>query len=147
MPRPLPPPARLGVTLPELLLVIALLAIVAAMSLTRIAGLHDRLAARGAAGLLTRALFDARHAAWRLGTRVAVRVDTALGRATIGTMSGPLALHDLRTVFGVTLEATRDSLAYLPDGLAYGASNARFIVARGAAAETVTVSRVGRVRR
>jgi hypothetical protein len=42
---------------------------------------------------------------------------------------------------------TRDSIAFYPSGLGYGAANTRLIVSRGAAAETVTVSRAGRVRR
>ena len=48
---------------------------------------------------------------------------------------------------GVTLSATRDSMAYAPNGLGYGASNLSIIVRRGAVTDTVVVSRLGRVRR
>jgi hypothetical protein len=47
---------------------------------------------------------------------------------------------------GVTVEATRDSLAYGPDGLGVGAANLRLILRRGGAADTLSVSRLGRVR-
>jgi type II secretory pathway pseudopilin PulG len=136
-----------GVTLVELVVVLGMLASVTAVAIPRFLAFQDRLAARGAASLLTRALLDARHLAARLGTRTAVRIDTSSALVTVQTAGGPLARHDLLGIFGVTVSATRDSVAYLPDGLGYGASNARFVVTRGAAAETVTVSRIGRVRR
>ncbi|MBC7894241.1 MAG: type II secretion system protein [Cytophagaceae bacterium] len=134
-------------TMLEVVIVLFLVALCSVMAIPRYAAFHDRLAARGAASLLTRALLDARHLAWRLGTRTAVRVDTAAASVTVQDAGGPIARHDLQSLFGVSVGATRDSVAYLPDGLGFGASNARFIVARGAAAETVTVSRIGRVRR
>lgn len=134
-------------TLIEIVVVVSLMAFCTAMAIPRFSAFQHRLAARGAASLLTRALLDARHLAWRLGTRTAVRVDTATAAVTVQDARGQIARHDLQALFGVTVSATRDSVAYLPDGLGYGASNARFIVARATAAETVTVSRIGRVRR
>jgi hypothetical protein len=53
----------------------------------------------------------------------------------------------LGAVHGVTLSATRDSMAYAPSGMGYGAGNLRLVLRRRAAAETVFVSRLGRVRR
>lgn len=138
---------RRGVTLVEIVVVVALVAFSSAIATPRYLAFQQRLAARGAASLLTRALLDARHLAWRMGARTAVRVDTSSALVTVQHARGPIARHDLQQLFGVTVSATRDSVAYLPDGLGYGASNARFILALGSAAETVTVSRIGRVRR
>jgi hypothetical protein len=42
--------------------------------------------------------------------------------------------------------ASRDTVRYGPTGRAFGASNTTVIVQLGSAAETVTVSRLGRVR-
>lgn len=131
----------------EIVVVITILVLCSAFGFPRYAAFQHRLAARGAASLLTRALLDARHLASRRGRRTAVRVDTSAAVVTVQDAGGPLARHELHALFGVAVSATRDSVAYLPDGLGYGASNARFIVVRGAAAETVTVSRIGRVRR
>lgn len=150
-PDPLRRPAaarpRRGYTLMEVCVVLAVLAAVLAMGVPRWWRLEQRLAARGAASLLTRALLDARHEAARQGRRVALRVDTARATVTVFAGTDTLARHDLHDTFGVTLEASRDSLAYAPTGLGYGASNARFLITRGPAVETVSVSRVGRVRR
>jgi len=38
-------------------------------------------------------------------------------------------------------------MAYAPNGLGYGASNLTVVLRRGSAAETIFVSRLGRVRR
>jgi hypothetical protein len=38
-------------------------------------------------------------------------------------------------------------MAYSASGLGFGAANMRVIVSRGASADTITVSRLGRVRR
>ena len=58
---------------------------------------------------------------------------------------GPLR-SDLRDAHGVRLGATRLELRYTPNGLGYGASNTRLTIGRGRSADTVIVSRLGRVR-
>jgi hypothetical protein len=48
--------------------------------------------------------------------------------------------------YGVRLAATRDSMAYVAPGLGHGAANLRVVLTRGLAADTIVVSRLGRVR-
>jgi prepilin-type N-terminal cleavage/methylation domain-containing protein len=141
------PRTRPGFTLAEIGIVLALLGIVAGVAFPRFAGFRDQLAVRGATSSLVFALATARHSAIRRATRVAVTVDTV--SAQVFVRSGPDTLEhlDLREVHGVTVEATRDSVAFSPTGLGYGAANTRLILRRGAAVDTVTVSRLGRVRR
>ena len=69
--------------------------------------------------------------------------------AAVTVFAGPdtIERRPLGTVHGVRLTVTRDSIAYAANGMGYGAANTRVILSRGAAAETVTVSRLGRVRR
>ena len=138
---------RVGYSYLELMVVVTLLAALTTLAVPRYLRLQHRLAARGAASLLTRALVDARHAANRLGVRAAVRLDTTAATVTVHTAVDTLGWYNLDEIFGVVLSVSRDSIAYHPSGLGYGAANARFVVRRGAASETVTVSRVGRVRR
>ncbi|MBL8961295.1 MAG: prepilin-type N-terminal cleavage/methylation domain-containing protein [Gemmatimonadetes bacterium] len=138
---------RPGVSLPELLLALVLLGLAAVVALPPFRAAQDRLAAEGAAAQSVRAMLDARDHAVRRSHRTALLMDTAGARLSIVAGTETVAVHDLGAVFGVRLSTTRDSIAWSPVGLGYGAANARLIVARGLATETVTVSRLGRVRR
>ena len=138
---------RTGVTLIELITVLTILGILASVAVPSIASMRDRAAVRGATSALVSALADARHLATRWNRRTAVRLDTAAARAIVHTGRDTVGLVPLGELFGVSLVVTRDSIAYYPTGLGFGAANARFIVRRGAVAETVTVSRAGRVKR
>lgn len=134
-------------TLLELTSAVAIAGIVLMTAIPRFQQLRDRVAVDGAATALTSALADARHLATRHNRRTALRVDTATATATVYAMTDTLDRLPLGTLFHVTLSASRDSIAYTPLGLGFGAANATFVLSRGSAAETVTVSRVGRVRR
>jgi type II secretory pathway pseudopilin PulG len=136
-----------GFTLSELLLVVALLLILVILAAPRYMALRDRIAVDGAASGIVRALVDTRAAAVRLGTRAAVAIDTQTAALAVHVQADTLARIPLHGLFGVTLASSRDSMAYSATGLGYGASNASIIVRRGAAAETVSISRTGRVRR
>ncbi|WP_148306471.1 hypothetical protein [Gemmatirosa kalamazoonensis] len=141
---PAPPPR--GATLPELVMVLGLVGIVAALAVAGAARLADRLAARGGARELRAALLTTRHLAVLRATRAALAVDTARARLVVRVAAETALVRDVGALYGVRLAATRDSLAYAADGLGWGAANARLVVRRGSAAETVTVSRLGRVR-
>jgi hypothetical protein len=56
-------------------------------------------------------------------------------------------VRELGARYGVRLASSRDSLAFDPRGLGFGAANASIRLTRGAAAETVVVARLGRIRR
>jgi hypothetical protein len=117
------------------------------IAIPQLAGMRDRMAVRGASSLVFRALADARDAAMRMNTRVAVTVDTARSRMAVRALSDTIRMLDLREAFGTSLSTSRDSIAYAANGLGYGAANSRYIVRRGHAAESLTVSRLGRVKR
>ncbi len=135
-----------GFTLLELVIVLVVFSIVMVITIPHFTDLRDRLAVHGATTLVSRALFDAREAAMRLNTRVAVTVDTAAAKVAVRATGDTLRVVDLRGVFRVSLATSRDSIAYAPNGLGYGAANSRYIISRRSAAETVTVSRLGRVK-
>lgn len=141
------PVHRTGFTLVEMLSVVALLLIIVMMAVPRYSALRDRLAVDGAASGVMRALVDARASAMRLGARSAVAIDTQAAVMVVHLRSDTISRMHLNDLFGVSLQSSRDSIAYAATGLGYGASNAQIIVARGTAAETVSVSRTGRVRR
>jgi hypothetical protein len=78
--------------------------------------------------------------------RAAVRLDTVRTAVAVHVRGDSALGRPLGTLYGVRLSTTRDSMAYGGTGLGHGAANLRVVVRRHAAAETVWVSRLGRVR-
>lgn len=142
-PRPMVP--RRGVTLPEQLIVLTVTGILLAMGVAAGVPLLDALAVETASQEVADLIGAARDHAFTTQTRTAVRFDPAGRRIVVHAGADTVA----RTVLadGVRLEASRDSMAYAPSGLGYGAANLRVIVSRGRSADTITVSRLGRVSR
>ena len=89
----------------------------------------------------------ARDQAVASGMRTAVRLDAVRGRVLVHAAVDTIATLDLAQRSDVRITASRDSMAYAASGLGYGAANLRVILQRGLSADTVTVSRLGRVRR
>lgn len=134
-------------TLTELAATLAIVGTVLSTAIPRFTHFRDRLAVDGATSALTSALANTRHLAARWNRRTALRIDTVSATLTIHAGADTVDRILLGPLYGVAVATTRDSLAYYSSGLGYGASNATLIVRRGAAAETVTVSRIGRVKR
>lgn len=138
---------RTGFTLLELVVVITIAAIVCALALPRLWGIVDHTAARGAATDIAAAFGEAREQAITRRQPVAVILDTTVGRVVVRARGTQLLERDVGAGYGVRLWASRDSMAYDPRGLGFGAANLTVVVRRGRAAESVSVSRLGRVRR
>lgn len=138
---------RTGTTLVELVTVLSLVAIVLAMGLPRWRAQLDRAAATAAANSAAATLDRARQSAVRSGAPATVRVDERRGSLTVTVGRDTLATLPLGTLHGVTLRASRDSITFAPTGLGYGAANTQLVIVRRSAAETVSVSRLGRIRR
>lgn len=136
-----------GTTLPELLVVLALIGILGAVGVVRVSALRDRLSVRAAASEAAGTFALARRWSVSRATRTALTIDTAGAALVVRSYTDTVAHRRLGASHAVTLSATRDSMAYAPNGLGYGASNLSLVIRRGAAAETVVVSRLGRVRR
>ena len=137
---------HVGATLAELLVVMAIMAIVLAYATLRLAQAADRTAVRSAAAEATTAFNGARQAAITRRGSVAVLIDTISLRLQIVADTEVLSSRDLGTEYGIRLGSSRDSMAYDAHGVGLGAANLSLVVRRGRAAETVFVSRLGRVR-
>jgi Tfp pilus assembly protein FimT len=139
--------SRRGSTLVEQIALLALLGALAAIGVRAAAGVLNatlvHIATRDVADLLALA----REQASATGVRTAVRFDPAAGRVVVHAEGDTIARYDVTQHGALTLEASRDSMAYSPSGLGYGAANLRVVLRKGASAETLTVSRLGRVRR
>jgi hypothetical protein len=129
-----------------MLIAVVVAGILASIAVGASARLADTLATRGAARELRAALATTRHVAVLRGTRAALALDTARAVATVRVVAETALVRPLGALYGVRLSASRDSVTYRADGLGWGVANARLVVRRGSAAETVTVSRLGRVR-
>lgn len=138
-----PPP---GWTLPELLLVLAIGMLATALGLRQAHDWLDRMATHAAVAEGALAVAQAREAALAEHAAVTLRVDTVAATLTLTARGDRLATHALGHQHGVRLSATRDSIALDVRGLGYGAANMSLIARRGASAETLVVSRLGRTR-
>jgi Tfp pilus assembly protein FimT len=135
-----------GTTLPELIVAIALIALVSGLVLPSIKRGFDRIQARGAARTTMMAFFTARAEAIAHGRRTVVMLDSKRSRVTVVGGADTLVARPIGADFGVGMLATRDSMTFFPDGLGLGGANLSVIITRGAAADTVIVSREGRVK-
>jgi prepilin-type N-terminal cleavage/methylation domain-containing protein len=138
---------RRGTTLIEMLLVLCLIGILAAMALPAFSRLLDGIAVQGAAAEVHALFGTARHLAIHRGEMVTVEVDTAADRLLVRAGAETLRVRALGEVHRVNLSASRSATAYAANGIGYGASNMTILITRGSAEETLTVSRLGRVRR
>ena len=137
---------RQGFSAAELVVVMAIVGILAAVAVLRAGAYLDAIAVRSAAAEITAACAAARSAALSRSAHAAIRFDTAGARVVVHAGRDTIVSRDLAALYRVALTATRDSIAFNPIGLGYGAANARIVVRRGASADTVWVSRLGRVR-
>lgn len=144
--RPTPSTSRAGVTLVELCLVLALVGILASIAMTQVARYLERAAARAAVGEAASVVLRARDEAMAQRTPVSVRIDTAAAALELSSRGVVLSRAALGHAHGVALSTTRDSLTYDVRGLGYGAANLTLVARRGGAAESLVVSRLGRVR-
>ena len=131
----------------EQLWLLVISGIVLSASVVGGARLLDSAAVRTSANDVADFFAIARDQAIATGKRTAVRIDRTEGRLVIHADVDTLMRLELARLRAVSIESTRDSMAYAASGLGYGASNLRVIVRRGASADTITVSRLGRVKR
>ena len=138
---------RSGMTLIEVGVTIGLLGLMAGLTFPRFGTYRDRVAVDAATSSTMSLLATARHAALRRATRTAVHLDSTRGTVFIVAGVDTLERRPLREVHGVEFSTSRDSIAFASTGLGYGAANTQIILRRGAAADTIAVSRLGRARR
>ncbi|HYW30330.1 MAG TPA: GspH/FimT family protein [Gemmatimonas sp.] len=139
--------ARRGSVLIEQVTLLALLGIFAAITIRSGARLIDSVHVHGAARAVADLIALAREEAYATGARTAVRFDVPARRVVVHAGTDTIGRYDLGQHDDVQLDSSRDSIAYAPSGLGYGAANTRVILSKGASAETLTVSRLGRVKR
>jgi len=138
-----------GVTLPELTTVILILGVMASIVVPPARRLVDRAEVAGAADRLSAVHEVTRQTAIARGRPARYEVDRAALRVML-SVRRPRGSWDTLRIFPlgeVQLSVSQPTVTFSPLGIGSGASNTTVILARGAAAETLTVSRTGRLRR
>ena|SRR5712691_7301539 len=140
---------RRGFSLAELAVVLAVAGVVTTVTLPHLWDWLDWAVVDRAAREVSMGLAVARHAAVLDDSRSrlliaadSLRIDRwgAVGWQPYARSAGP-AQH------GVALEVSNPEVVFTPTGLAWGVSNTRLVLRRGAHIATITISRVGRVKR
>lgn len=140
-----------GATLLELAMVTVIIGIVAAVATPPLVRTMDRLAVREAADRYAVLLETARELAIARGRDVRLAVDTAgrgpTARLIVETARGRLDTAHTHGLGSAHLAVSQPVVTFGSLGVALGASNGTLVFSRGAAAETLTVSRTGRLKR
>ena len=128
-------------------MVLTVVGVLATIAAGRTTALRDRMSVRSAATETVATFALARRWSVSRAARTAIEIDTASASLIVRSYADTIARRRLASSHGVRVSASRDSMAYAPNGLGYGASNLTIVLRRGSAAETISVSRLGRVRR
>lgn len=137
-----------GSTLLELLIALAIIGTLVVIAAPRFATWSDRLAAERAARDLALFYQQARTAAMFRGTRVRLEFgETALRAVFEGVTDSTFLVRPGPARHGVTLTASRAVIRIYSNGMGLGAANTKLVVRRGVAAESLTTSRLGRLKR
>lgn len=137
---------RRGITIVELVITLAVLGVLSSIAVPRAAALVDRISVRGATQDVVLAIAAARAAATRRGAYASFVADPRTGRLRVVSGGETLLERDVLHKRGVRIEASRESVTFAPGGLGWGAANTTVIVSRGTRADTIVMSRLGRVR-
>lgn len=138
---------RQGVTLIELVIVLVLIAALCAIGVPRLLRHLDRTHVRHATSEIMTTLALARSTAVAQQRPVSTHFDSSRASVAVLLEGDTLAIRALGAIHGVSLRSNRDSTTYGPTGLGYGAANQTVVVRRGRVADSVVISRLGRVRR
>jgi prepilin-type N-terminal cleavage/methylation domain-containing protein len=138
---------RVGFTLIEIVIVVTIAGLLSAITISRAGSFIDRIEVHGATMEAESMFSRARHIAIARGTPTILDIDPLRGTLSIRGSTEVLSGRDLRAAHGVDIDANRTSITYSPVGVGYGAANFTMILSRGRAADTLYVSRLGRVRR
>ena len=137
---------RVGFTLFELVVVLTITGVLLALAVPRFAVASDQAAVRAALGDLGAAFSVARQTAILRRAPVTIALDTTDGTVEVRANGRPVLRRAITGVFGVGLSSNRDTAVFDPRGLGHGLSNLTVTVTRGQIVDTLTMSRLGRVK-
>jgi Tfp pilus assembly protein FimT len=140
---------RRGITVPELLTVTVILGVLASVVTPPLARGLDRAAVHEASDRYAALHETTRQLAISRGSLARLELEPALKSGTVSWRRAGTTWDTIlsRPLGSARLLASRRIVTFSPLGIGFGASNTRIIFSRGAAVETLTVSRTGRLKR
>lgn len=137
---------RKAFTIIELIVTVGILCILSAITVPWAGEVLDRVRVRGAVFDIESTFSGARHIAIARSAQTTIDIDTVARALYVSVGSDTLRKRDIGSEHGVQLSASRVRMSYSATGLGYGAANLSVFVRRNASADTVFVSRLGRLR-
>jgi len=137
---------RHGFTFIEVTVTLCILSILSAIAIPRAGQFLDGIHVRGAVIEIESLFSTARHTAIARGVPTAVEIDTAARAIYVSAGGARLRNANIGADHDVRLSATRSGMSYSATGMGYGAANLSVVVRRNSFADTVFVSRLGRLR-
>jgi prepilin-type N-terminal cleavage/methylation domain-containing protein len=137
---------RRAFTIIELTVTVCILSILSAITIPWAGGVLDRIRVRSAAVEIESLFSAARHIAIARAAHATVDIDTVALSISVSVESDTVRKREIGAAHGVLLSASRVRMSYSATGVGYGAANLSVVVRRNRAADTVFVSRLGRVR-
>ena len=139
---------RSGFTLTEILMVIVIIGIMAGLAVPRATKWRDRVAVQRAGNEAALFYQRVRFAAVLKSVTVRIGFEPDLFTAASESPSVNLIVRTPGPArHGVSLEVSRSVIRLYPNGLGLGPANTKLVFRRGSAAESLTVSRLGRLKR
>lgn len=137
---------RHAFTLIELTVTLCILSILSAIVVPQAGRVLDGIHVRGAVIEIESLFSTARHIAIARGAQTTVEIDTVAQAIYVSAGGGKLRDAKIGADHDVRLSTTRSGMSYSVTGMGYGAANLSVVVRRNSVADTVFVSRLGRLR-
>ncbi len=137
---------RRGYTLLDVVLTMAIIGLLSAISAPRASAFLDSIAVQGASSDAFAVFSSARNAAVNGAAQATVEIDTLRVTMTARLKTDTILKHELGRVHNVKLSTSRPSITFSASGMGYGAGNLTLVIKRGRAVDSLFVSRLGRVR-
>lgn len=137
---------RKAFTIVELIVAVCIMSILSAIAMPWAGELLDRVRVRGAVLEIESTFSGARHLAIARSAQTTIDIDSVARAIYVSIGVDTLRRREIGSDHGVQLSASRVRMSYSATGLGYGAANLSVFVRRNASADTVFVSRLGRLR-
>lgn len=138
-----------GFTLPEILMVLIIIGLAGSVVMPPLGRALDQAAVAEAAQRYGAIHETARALAIARGRQARVELDSSRRQVVIALRSSASGWDTLETrpLGRARLSVSQTMVTFSPLGIGFGVSNTRLVLTSGSAAETLTVSRTGRLRR